>query len=486
MGERKIKYRSNSFSFKAKRKIGYLAIGSLLLSACGSTAAAATTNTKSSLPSGFPTSWKQYGGNSLHNAAFPNSSNSKAYSWNFAEASALPLTAPAKDQSVLGAKNAPVKTTQDLGNSVGVSAVNGIIYSESDMGYIYALNAATGKQIWRAHGNNAFMGNPVVAHGVVVAGSGDTGFSFTQVLNMLHKKPMVRGLGWASIYGFNAKTGKKMWSVPTKGEDMASLAEKNGVVYEGTGGGHIIAINITSGKVLWKTTVGGFDSMSSAAVSGNTVVLGFTNPNYLIAVNAKTGAVIWKQTVAGIANTGIGDNSPSIDAAKGLVFQDSVVNANPKTKTMNLEVFATNLKTGKLVWQQKLGRGPVPPAYKAGITMVHNGTVYVGTPNLSTFFALNETTGAIKWSYKILGAGPAGAGRGGATFYHGIVWLAAGKNIYALNPTNGSLLGKYVGGGRYGIVNPVIVGATMYLGNSWGWTQAIPLSKIYPNWKNTP
>ncbi|WP_041304272.1 hypothetical protein [Kyrpidia tusciae] len=57
---------------------------------------------------------------------------------------------------------------------------------------------------------------------------------------------------------------------------------------------------------------------------------------------------------------------------------------------------------------------------------------------------------------------------------------AAGSKVYALDPKTGKELGSYEPGGRFGIVNPVIVGKTMYLGNSYDWIQAIPLSKIDP------
>lgn len=462
------------------------------LTAAGCTASRPSTDSTSannSLVGSFPTSWPMYAGGPTHNAAYPGQASASqlmaGYSWNFKQDGALPLDAQAKDQSVLGARGAPVKTTQFLGDSVGVTAVGGVIYSESDLGYLYAIDAATGKQLWRAQGDNAFMGNPVVANGVVVAGSGDTGFSFAGVNSYVHHQPAVRGIGWSAVYGYDQKTGKQLWRVPTIGEDMSSVGYRNGVVFEGTGDGQMIALDIHTGKTRWSVKLGGFDSMSSAAVVGSTIYVGFSDPNYLYALNADTGAVTWKATVPGVANTGMGDNSPSADPSAGLVIQDSVVDADPVTKTMDLEVFAVHAATGQLAWQTKLGRGSAPPAYKAGITMIHNGVVYLGSPATSTFYALRESDGTILWKMTIPGAGPAGAGRGGAVFYHNIVWLAAGPKVYAINPTTGATLGTVNGGGRYGIVNPVIVGGTMYLANSWGWTQALPLSKIYPAWQKT-
>lgn len=445
-------------------------------------------------PNAYPTSWPMYAGKPSHNSAFsaPASAQGlwKGYNWNFAEARAIPLSSPlAYDQSVLGLRGAPVKTTQTIGNSVGVTVVNGIVYAEEAAGYVYAVNAATGQLIWNAQGNNAMMGNPIVENGVVVVTTGDTGFSFSQVQKYAKGKPAIRGMGFAAIYGFNAATGAKLWRVPTVGEDMSSVGYANGMVYEGTGDGHVIAVNIHTGATAWSTNVGGFDSMSSMAVSGNELLVGFSNPNYLYAINATTGTVMWKQTVAGLANTGVGDNSPSVDTHNGVVIQDSVVNPQPTSTggtTMDLQVWAANSTTGAILWQTNLGRGAAPPAYKAGLSMIHKGVVYVGSPITSKFYALDEATGKILWQFQIPNAGPAGGGRGGAVYYHNVLWLAAGPNVYALNPKTGAVLGQRPGGGRYGIVNPVIVGGTMFLDNSWGWIQAMPLSSIYPAWNKVP
>jgi hypothetical protein len=73
--------------------------------------------------------------------------------------------------------------------------------------------------------------------------------------------------------------------------------------------------------------------------------------------------------------------------------------------------------------------------------------------------------------------------RGGPTYYKGLLYQAAGPYIFVLDSQDGRILTKYQAGGRFGIVNSVIVGGTMYLGNSWNWVMAIPLSAIYPGAK---
>jgi len=47
-----------------------------------------------------------------------------------------------------------------------------------------------------------------------------------------------------------------------------------------------------------------------------------------------------------------------------------------------------------------------------------------------------------------------------------------------LNPQTGALIGQKEIGGRFGLVSPTIVGDTMYLGNSWDWIIALPVSEV--------
>ncbi|MCF8565403.1 PQQ-binding-like beta-propeller repeat protein [Alicyclobacillus tolerans] len=448
---------------------------------------------------GFPTSWNTYAGNPEHNPVYPAPQSApnwekQGVSWNFAEQAAVPFSQSFPDVNELGVRGAPVKMTQNLGNAVGVTAVNGIIYAESDDFHVYAVNAKTGQQLWQAGPTvNSLMGNPIVGNGLVYVTAGDTGFSFSQVLKFMlsqGKQQLTRGLMYSAIYAYDQNTGRLVWRQDFQGNAMPSPTLVGNTIYEATGDGHLYAFHAKTGKLSWSTDLGGFDSMSSANFwtdpkTGQTEILvGVSDANHVIAVDARTGKVLWKQpTSLNIFNTGMGDNTPAVDTAKNLVFQDSVVNFDQKTKTADLAVYAMDAQTGQVVWSTKLGRGSSPPAYKAGVVMVHNGVIYVGSPTTSSYYALNEQNGQILWTHPFSNAGPAGAGRGSAAYAYGVLWVAAGPTLYALNPADGKTLGSYNPGGRFGIVNPVIVGKTMYLDNSYDWVQAVPLSKIYPGLK---
>ncbi|MCY0881191.1 MAG: hypothetical protein OWS74_04275, partial [Firmicutes bacterium] len=115
----------------------------------------------------FPTIWTHNYANPSHNSAFSAGANAPTWlmhgvSWAFPEARAWPLSnGAAYDTNVYGAKTALPTQTQFYGNAVGVSAVDGIIYAESDDDFAYAVNAKTGQLIWRnSPVGNHLMGDP--------------------------------------------------------------------------------------------------------------------------------------------------------------------------------------------------------------------------------------------------------------------------------------------------------------------------------------
>lgn len=457
-------------------------------------------NEHSSASRGLPKTWTTYAYNPEHNAAIPLGEDgsraiAKGVKWQFREAMGLPLDGGPMDEDVLGYLAASVKTTQVIGTAVGVTAANGKIYAESDWNHVYAIDAVTGKQIWATEVMNEAMGNPVVADGLVYVGLGDTGFSFGNLMNYANGKRATRGMGFGSVVALDERTGKEVWHYSTKGQVMNSVVYLHGRIYFGNGDGHMYALDAKTGKQIWVTDVGGFSSMSSAnyyhdpATGKDLIFTGFSLPHALVAVDAATGAVEWRATLPNAFNTGMGDNSPAVDTASGLVLQNTVVDFDAATKTSDLEVFAVDAHTGTIKWTVKLGRGPSPLAYKASITMVHDGVAYAGNPATGYTTALDVKTGTVLWksnlgTYDWKGTTYQIQNRGGPTYYRDVLYQAAGAYIFALDPKTGAILSKTYGGGRYGIVNPVIVGGTMYLGNSWGWVQAFPLSEIYSGWQH--
>lgn len=440
----------------------------------------------------FPQTWTHAYGSEVHNAAYevPNDAPDwmkNGVSWKFPEARAWPLEKnQAFGEEVYGVARGLTTITQWYGNALGVSAVDGYVYGESDDMFAYALNAETGKMIWRTSPiGNTLMGNPLVVGDLVYISLGSVAFNFKNVVMYSKTGESVRGAGvmYNGLYALDRYTGKLVWYFLTKGDAMPTPAYANGMLFISTGAGYVYGVNAKTGEKIWETEVGGIANMSSPVAYDGMVYVSMSVKAFIYGLDQKTGKVIWKGTIPGAAGTGMGDVSPV--AADGIVVMDAV--SDEKTEkgqtTMNTGVRAYDAKTGKVLWTKTMGRGSKPPAFKGGVPMIHNGIVYIGTPVNSIMQAFDLKTGKVLWTWNIPNAGPAGAGRGAATYYKGTLYVSTGPSVYALNPENGQLIGQKEIGGRFGIVNPTIVGGTIYLGNSWDWILAVPVSEVNPNYK---
>lgn len=441
---------------------------------------------------GFPTSWTSAYMNRRHNAATPVGQNAPAWlrngvGWKYPEARAWPLSNDkALADATYGTREALPVQTQFIGNALGVSAVDGVIYAESDDMFVYAINARTGKLIWRTSPlQNALMGYPIVVGNTVYISVGSVSFNFGHVIQYAHTGSTARGedVSYNGIVALNRTTGAFKWAFMTKGETMPTPAYDNGKLFITSGTGRVYAVNAKTGKEVWEKHVGGVANMSDPIVYDGHVLVNMSVKDYIYSLDENTGKVDWTQTVKGAVNTGLGDVAPA--AQNGVLVLSTITDQqnNNGHKTCNTTIQAMNIKTGKILWKADMGRGPLPPAFKGGMPMIHDGVVYVGTPTNSIMQARNLKTGKLLWTWKIPDAGPAGAGRGPATFYKGTLYVSTGSKVFALNPGTGKLIHSKHLGGRFGIVSPTIVGGTMYLGNSWDWVMALPLSEVNPNYK---
>ena len=464
---------------------------------------------------GLPSTWPVTNSQQDHNAVVTTTCTAliTGVSWELPAAQlaggvSIPLSTPPSKlpgASVMGVKTALVMLTQMVGQPLGVSLADNELFVEMDSvpGSIFAVNPVTGNVIWYATGLASYaMNNPIVWNGIVFVTVGDVGFNFA---NLVHYEKgqydlIHRGMGYGAIYAFNASDGVLLWMRFTMGEAMPAPAVYNGILAYTTGGGCFVGVNASTGQVIRMDDFKGlFASMSSVNYyvlpNGTPVFIGgFTSLGapygLIIAVNGLTGATMWNATLPSPNkpyNTGMGDVPVAVSQQYGIVVQSTVANAEPNG-TVDTMLLAINATNGKVLWATNLGRGYTPPAFKGGIPVIINDTVYVGIPSLGSVAAVNLFTGKILWETRQpdLGIPPKlpGGPRGSPTYYHGLLLVAAGGNIYVLNPHSGRILAAYHVGGRFGIVNPVIAGNTMFLANSYGWVIALPLNEIFPSYQS--
>ena len=230
----------------------------------------------------------------------------------------------------------------------GAAVVDGIAYFGSAVGSVFAIDAATGEQLWSSpiSADNA-ASSPAVANGVVYINGDD-------------------------LIAFDAKSGAQIWSSSILGPvNTSSPAVVGDVVY--AGGRVVAAFDATTGAVLWSVSPGGPLSIpgDSPAVAKGIVYIGASvtaqhgpSSGTLYALNARTGKTLWSAPVA----SGI-TSSPSV--ANGVVY----VGSDDGT------LYAFNARTGAELAAVAGVAGQSSPT-------VANGVVYSETTESGELFAL--------------------------------------------------------------------------------------------------
>jgi len=315
-----------------------------------------------------------------------------------------------------------------------------VVYIVADYKYLYALDAETGKELWKVE-TGCESGSPYVIDGALYIGSGIRSRSAE-----------------THLYALNARTGKEIWKAKSGGQFTESLVVAGGVVYAGSMDHYLYAIDAKSGKELWKarsveapfsppTVYDGAVYVGSQAldaktgkkfwgvaaerlvISGSpTVVDGvaYVGPvdGYLQALDAKSGKEIWKVKL-------------EERITSSLAFTRGVVYTSPNGKYL----YAFEARTGKNLWKVKVGvdeqKHPGYYFYFANHScpVIVDGVVYYGA-NDRRIYALDARTGKEKWKTQvrgvILGSSPALA--------NGVLYVGDSDGyLYALNAKTGKM-----------------------------------------------
>ena len=216
-----------------------------------------------------------------------------------------------------------------------------------DPGPMLAINDSTCKVEWRSIPYPVFSGSwSPDSYGVnkngtplVILGSGDPD---------------------CSVYALNANTGKKLWRVQSLTGGLADFGAgvaisppgnngfADGMAYASGKDRYLYGIDLTSGKVIWTLNIGAITGAnysggrSAPALAGNTIVVG--TPVGVAAVNATTGAPIWLSENTGPPDTEV-LSSPLITGPPG---QQVVVYGD-----LNGYVEVLSLVTGTVLYKFK-------------------------------------------------------------------------------------------------------------------------------------
>ncbi len=140
-------------------------------------------------------------------------------------------------------------SSEDLDPGSGLPVANGLVYTSSKNGNVYALHESDGTIAWStriAKISVDDVSTPAVAgNGILYVGSRD-GF----------------------LYALNATTGAVVWKATHVGPIDSSPAIANGVIYFASLNNNFYALNASTGAVLWSFTTGAKSYASPIVVNG--------------------------------------------------------------------------------------------------------------------------------------------------------------------------------------------------------------------------
>jgi outer membrane protein assembly factor BamB len=244
----------------------------------------------------------------------------------------------------------------------------GKLYFVNNSGFAIALDANTGKQLWKRRLGRLNASSP------------------TYYRHRLYIVNLVPG----HVVKLDAKTGKTIWkrSLPGRAESSPVVVDRT--LYFGCENGQLFALSTVNGNVRWATTLGG-PVKSAPAYYGGTLYVGDYGGD-MNAVDAKTGKLKWQSGSLG-QGFGTGGEFYSTPAvAFGRVYAGN----------NDDRVYSYDLSNGELAWTYSTGgyaySGP------AVARTSHTGpTVYIGSFD-GNVYALNAKTGEPRWIHSAGGS----------------------------------------------------------------------------------
>jgi outer membrane protein assembly factor BamB len=326
-----------------------------------------------------------------------------------------------------------VATAADFQSSPTV--VDGIVYVGAPNRFVYAVDAGSGREVWRFETSGHVAATPAVAEGRVYFGSegGDKQF-----------------------YAVDAKTGHPVWK-RSLGWVWAGAGYAAGKLFVGTGEGDIVGLRAATGDILWKRETTGPIYTTPATDATSAYTGGFGGHYY--ALDQQTGDMRWAHFI------------PSGQYAAHPLTPDSnapVVLGDRLFSAVGSSVFALDTKTGRRVWDQPIGSGgmDVTPAADGRQLVVSDIKWETNGANIgdTRLVSLDIKTGKVLWQYS------PGGGLTGAVFARDRLFFASTSNPHVAcvlaKPEPNSvpqLLWRYKLGGVVEESNPAIYGNRLYV-----------------------
>ena len=315
----------------------------------------------------------------------------------------------------------------------------GMLFAMDTDGTVHALDAASGRAVWKAgfrlpdNGSSVFGGGAAYDDGVVY---------------------VTTGLG--EVAALDAKTGASKWRIKASGPLRGSPTIGFGAVYVMTQDNQIIALNSADGTQLWNQTASvaqtGVFGVAAPAAGQGTVIAGYSSGE-LVAYRYENGRQLWSDA---LARTSI---ATSVSTLTDIDADPIIDNGRVFALGQGGRMAAYELVTGQRIWELNL----------AGISTPAIAGEWIFTlTDEAKLLCIAKGNGKVRWIVQMQ-HWEKPKKKEGAIFWTGPV--LAGNRLWIAN-SRGEIDTATVGEGtvqRFGKVGapvslaPVVAGQTLYV-----------------------
>jgi outer membrane protein assembly factor BamB len=240
--------------------------------------------------------------------------------------------------------------------------VGGKLYFVNNSGYAYALDADTGKKLWKRRIGRLNASSPAY---------------YKHRLYIVNLVP-------GHIVKLDAKTGRVIWKRNLPGRAESSPVVIDRTVYFGCENGELFAISTGKGQVRWSTPLGGPIKSAPAYSDGKLFVGDYGG--YMNAVDARSGELVWQSGSLGPGFGGSGAFYSTPAVAYGRVYAGN----------NDSRVYSYDTSNGDLAWSYSTG-GYAYSGPTVANTRHSPPTVFIGSFD-GNVYALDAKDGSVRWT----------------------------------------------------------------------------------------
>lgn len=305
--------------------------------------------------------------------------------------------------------------------------VDNTVYVGASDGFLYAINAQSGKSTWKYQTTAPIKSSPSIHNGIIYFGDGDGIF-----------------------HAVDIATRKKKWQYTTEGEIISSANFAGDRVLFGSYDGFLYCLNRKKGELVWKFETEGYVH-GTPAIFGNFVIVTGCD-SYLRVINIDDGSETQQVNLGAY-----------VGASPAILVSNADSQTNPEVRaycgTYGNEVLGVDLTSGEIAWRYEHPVRKLPFFASAAVT---KNLVIIGGRD-KMVHALSPEKGEPQWTYTAksrIESSPVIVGKR--------VFFGTTRGVFiALDITNGEQVWKFETGSSI-VASPSVADGKIYIGNEDG------------------